>query len=226
MRKSPFACFICLIFFSTLLAAQDSGKRRMAIDDVYRMRRVGSPQVSPDGHWVAYTVTEIDKDADKRRTSLWMVNWEGTQNVRLTFGKESVSSPSWSPDGKYLSFVSSRPGKAKGSQIWLMDRRGGEARQLTQLKNYTISAYDWSPDSKKLLLVLEEKLEPDTDDAKAGSSEKPKPPKPVVIDRYHFKEDIVGYLGPKHNHIYLFDLGTEKLDQVIKDEFDETEAVW
>ena len=71
------------------------------------MDKVGDPQVSPDGKWVAYTVTTIDKDADKRRTALWMVNWEGTEDVRLTFGKQSSSSPKWSPDGKYLSFLSS-----------------------------------------------------------------------------------------------------------------------
>lgn len=203
--------------------AQSTAKRSLAVDDIYRLHDVADPQISPDGKWVAYTVSEIDKDADKKLSHIWMTSWDGSQNVQLTFGSESESSPRWSPDGKYLSFVSSRPGKAKGSQVWLMDRRGGEARQLTHLKDYDISEQAWAPDSKKLLLVLQEKLEPEPDE-KAGA--KPKPPKPIVIDRYHFKEDIVGYLGPKNNHIYLFDIATEKLDQVTKDGFDETNAVW
>ena len=203
--------------------AQSTAKRSLTVDDIYRLHDVADPQISPDGKWVAYTVSEIDKEADRKLSHIWMTSWDGSQNVQLTFGSESESSPRWSPDGKYISFVSSRPVKTKGSQIWLMDRRGGEARQLTHLKNYDISEHAWAPDSKKLLLVLQEKLEPEPDE-KAGA--KPKPPKPIVIDRYHFKEDIAGYLGPKHNHIYLFDIAAEKLDQVTKDDFDETNAVW
>ncbi len=205
---------------------QTPSKRSISADDIYHIQRVADPQVSPDGNWVAYTVSTADREADKEISHIWMTSWDGSQNVQLTYGSESESSPRWSPDGKYLSFVSSRPGKTKGSQVWLMDRRGGEARQLTHLKDYNISEHEWSPDSKKLLLVLQQKLEPDTEDAKPGSSEKPKPPKPIVIDRYHFKEDIAGYLGPKHNHIYLFEVGTGKLDQVTKDDFDETKATW
>ena len=221
-----------LILLSAVIAlslpsvAQPAAKRSLTPDDIYRLHDVADPQLSPDGKWVAYTVSSIDKEADKKLSHIWMTSWDGSQNVELTFGSESESSPRWSPDGKYLSFVSSRPGKTKGSQIWLMDRRGGEARQLTHFKDYTISEHEWSPDSKRLLLILQQKLEPDTQDAKPGVVEKPKPPKPIVIDRYHFKEDTVGYLGPKHNHIYLFDIGTEKLDQITKDDFDETNAVW
>src|SRR5262249_29410482 len=107
MRISHLACSVYFCCASTVLFAQNPGKRAIAIDDVYRMQKVGNPQISPDGSWIAYTVTSIDKDADKRRTALWMVNWEGTQNVRLTFGKESVGSPGWSPDGKYLSYLAS-----------------------------------------------------------------------------------------------------------------------
>ncbi|HEY7304521.1 MAG TPA: S9 family peptidase [Bryobacteraceae bacterium] len=221
----PRVPFSILLATALPLVAQ-TAKRSVAADDIYRLQRVADPEVSSDGKWVAYTVSSADKEDDKEVSHIWMTSWDGLQSVQLTYGNESGSSPRWSPDGKYLSFVSSRPGKAKGSQIWIMDRRGGEARQLTHLKDYTISGHEWSPDSKKLLLVLEEKLQPDTENAKPGSDEKPKPPKPVVIDRYHFKEDIVGYLGPKHNHIYTFDIATGKLDQVTKGDFDETEAVW
>src|SRR6202034_3160696 len=102
--------------------------------------------------------------------NIWMVSWDGSQNVRLTYGTESESSPRWSPDGKYLSFVSSRPGKTKGSQIWLLDRRGGEARQLTHIKDFSISQYEWSPDSSKLLLALRKKDEPDEEPKKGADT--------------------------------------------------------
>src|SRR4030088_674104 len=103
MRKFPPAAFLLLFLVPTSLPTQTSVKRPIAIDDIYRMQQVGDPQVSPDGKWVAYTVTTVDKDADKRRTALWIVNWEGSEDVRLTSGKQSSKSPKWSPDGKYLS---------------------------------------------------------------------------------------------------------------------------
>ena len=104
-----------------------------------------------------------------------------------------------------------------------MDRRGGEARQLTNLKDFTILSYDWAPDAKKLLLVLREKEEPD-DDEKPGDKEKS--PKPIVIQRYQFKEDVDGFLTDKRAHLYLFDIATSKLDELTKDDFDETDAVF
>src|SRR5204862_930693 len=118
MRKFPLVYI--LLGLSLAVFAQNSTKRSIAIDDIYRMDKVGNPQVSPDGKWVAYTLTTIDKAADMRGTVLWMVNWEGTEDVRLTFGKQSASSPKWSPDGKYLSFLSA-DGEKEKTQIWLLD---------------------------------------------------------------------------------------------------------
>ena len=76
--------------------------------------------------------------------------------MRVTSSPEPESAPRWSPDGRYLAFLSSRPGKAKGNQIWMLDRTGGEAQQFTDFKG-RLTAYDWSPDSKKLLLVMAER---------------------------------------------------------------------
>ncbi len=147
-----------LLCIASFCAAQTSSKRPLQLDDLYSMHEVSDPEMSPDGEWVAYTVSTIDKDADKRNTHIWMVRWDGTQNLQLTFDAESESSPRWSPDGKYISFVSSRPGKAKGSQVWVLDRRGGEARQITDVKG-DISDYAWAPDSAKLLLIMKPKSE-------------------------------------------------------------------
>jgi len=215
---------LCVSFCSF---AQNSGRRPLKLDDLNRFREVRDPQCSPDGQWVAYSVSVNDTEADKRVSHIAMVSWDGKQSLQLTYGSDSDSSPRWSPDGKYLSFTSSRTAKPKGSQIWVLDRRGGEARQLTHFKNYSIERYEWSPDSSKLLLAMSEKEdtgdEPKTGDAAAT----PKKPKPVVIDRYHFKQDIQGYLtGEKRSHIYIFEIANEKLEQITNGNFEERDAIW
>ena len=213
-----------LIFLALPLAAQtaQTQKHGMTLDDMARMVQVGGPQLSPDGAWIAYTVSHVEAEDDKSVSALWMVSWDGKQDVQLTYGSESAGAPRWSPDGKYLAFTSSRPGKAKGSQVWLLDRRGGEARQMTEVKE-DLSDYRWSPDAKQLLLTLRAKDEPEEKD-KNG---KPVPPKPIVLDRYHFKQDVEGYLTDKHEHLFLYDIATKKLTKLTSDDrHEEHEAEW
>ena len=120
-------------------------------------------QIAPDGKWIAYTVSSVDTAADKSDTDIWMASWDGAQQLRVTSSPDGENAPRWSPDGKYLSFLSSRPGgKARGAQVWLLDRTGGEAQQFTDVKG-RLSSYDWSPDSKKLLLMMADR-DPDSPD--------------------------------------------------------------
>ena len=197
----------------------------MVIDDLARLIAVGGPQLSADGKWIAYTTSQVDAEQDKNVSEVWMVSWDGTQDVQLTYGPDGAGSPRWSPDGKWLAFTSSRTGKAKGSQVWVLDRRGGEARQLTDVKE-NLEDYRWSPDSRQLLLTLKAKDEPEPE--KGG---KPLPPKPIVMDRYHFKQDVQGYLTDKRSHLFLFDVASRKLTPLIKentqeDRYDERQAEW
>src|SRR5580692_6633035 len=211
----------CLLPLCVFTAFGFGQKRAMVLDDLAKLVNVGGPQVSPDGKWIAYTVSHVDVGEDKNVSELWMVSWDGTQDVQLTYGPEGAGSPRWSPDGKWLAFTSSRPGKAKGSQVWLLDRRGGEAQQLTDVKQ-DLGDYRWSPDSKDLLLTLRDKDEPEP---KEGA--KPAPPKPIVIDRYHFKQDVQGYLTDKKEHFYLFDIATKKLTKLTNDDkYDERGGEW
>ena len=219
-----------LLFSAFLLAGTlpffgQAPKPGLKIDDLNQLVRVADPKVSPDGKQIVYTVSRVDTEDDKNVTELWMVDWDGANNLQLTYGTESASSPEWSPDGRYLAFTSSRPGKAKGTQVWVLDRRGGEARQVTDVKpELSLSDYRWSPDAKQLLLTLREKNQPENDD----KNPKPKPPKPIVIDRYHFKQDVQGYLTDKHSQLYLFDIATKKLSKLTSDpgKYEEHEAEW
>ena len=208
-----------ILFFTFLIAgqtfAQTIAKRPLKPSDVYRLQNLSSAHISPDGKWVAYSLSTIDSVKNKRNSDIWMVSWDGKESIQLTNSPENESQPNWSPDGKYLSFVSSRNG-LKSSQIWVMDRRGGEAKQLTDLKKGDLDDYEWSPDGTKIALVI--KTQPDT--------AKVKIPKPIVIDRYHFKQDVEGYLIRKPVHLYLFDVSTKKIDTLTEGIYDEKDPKW
>ena len=205
------------------MAQAPSAKRSITLDDLARIGRVSSPVISPDGVWFLYSVSRMDTKEDKNHSDLWMEHWDGTSSMQLTFGKEDASHPEFSPDGKYISFLSSRPGKAKGTQLWVMNRLGGEPEQFTELTGHSIEDYAWSPDSKRLLLTLQPKDEPDAEEGKP-----PAPPKPVVIDRYHFKQDVQGYLrNDERDTLYLYDIATKKLDKLTSDKnVDEGNPLW
>jgi len=214
MLRNVFKSFACLVLLCSFLvsarAADAPKKRPIGLDDLNRIVRVGAPVVSPDGAWVAYTASQVDTKEDKNVSQLWMVSWDGSVHLQLTTGKEGASAPKFSPDGRYISFLSSRPGPAKGTQIWVMDRRGGEPQQLTAITDREIEGYIWSPDSKKLLLTMHPKDEPDPEEGKP-----PAPPKPIVIDRYHFKQDIEGYLrNDAWDAFYLYDLDAKKPEKL------------
>ena len=207
------------ILFSILfLALTAQAQRPITPSDIYKIRSISDPQVSPDGKWVAYVLSTPDSVKDKSDSDIWMISWDGKESIKLTASKEGESRPRWTPDGRYLTFLSSRY-ETKKSQIWRMDRRGGEAEKLTDLK-YSISDYVWSPDSKKIALIIKDQ------ESKEEEEKKDKTAKPIMIDRYHFKQDGAGYLERKRNHLYVFDVDTKKLDTLTTGDFDEGNPAW
>jgi dipeptidyl aminopeptidase/acylaminoacyl peptidase len=134
-------------------AARPAPQRRLlAVDDVYKLAKVEDPRLSPDGAWVAYTVQTLDRKQDREVTEVYMAPWAGGAAIRLTAPSEKpASSPRWSPDGRYLAFLSAREGRH--AQVWLLDRRGGEASRLTDYKA-DVADLAWSPDGRRLALVV------------------------------------------------------------------------
>jgi dipeptidyl aminopeptidase/acylaminoacyl peptidase len=222
MKTRAILAFVILAL--ALPAPTFAQKRGLATADIYNIKDVRDPQRSPDGKWVAYVVARAIKDTDKNDSDIWMASWDGTQEIQLTSSPDSESQPRWSPDNKYISFVSSRQG-AKDGQLWLMNRGGGEAIKVSDVKG-GVSAYAWSPDSTRVVFVVGEPDPRDPkDDEKEGDKKKTAPP--IVIDRYQFKQDIDGYLRNARKHLYLFDLATKKAEVLTPGTlFDEESPVW
>ena len=236
MKLSTLTSVVCVLLV-TLIAesalANKADNRQFQPEDVHRIANVSDIAMSPDGEWLAYSVGTTNVDKDESSSDLFMVNWDGSTRIQLTHTEDSSeSNPRFSPDGKYLAFIAARTdGKSEESddpkaesQIWLLNRAGGEAQRLTQMPG-GVSGFEWSPDSTRLVIVSydpEEKPEKDAD--KDGPSHDT--PKPIVIDRYHFKQDRLGYLGNRYKRLYLFDLDKKEAELLTPGAFDSTDPAW
>ncbi len=209
ITQTLLALFLAGPGFAVLASGADA-QRALQVDDYFALKSVGSPSVSPDGKWVAHTVSAQDLETDGRETRVWMVPIAGGEALPMTATGNSAWSPRWSPDGKHLSFLSSRNGS--GVQVFTLDMRGGEGVQLTSIEQ-GVEGYEWSPDGSKLVLVIRD---PDPDSETI----------PWVIDRLTFKADYVGYLNRQRSHIHVYDIATKAAIQVTSGDFEDYSPAW
>ena len=203
------------------------------MDDYFQVREVDDPQISADGQWVAYTVSTSSLKDDEEKTRIWMVATTGGDAVAMTSEEISSEHPRWSPDGKYLGFLSKR--NEGRTYVWLLNRLGGEAQPLTKTAQ-DVKDFAWSPDGKRVVLVLQDPSPEDLEAAEERTKEesegkeikdkKPKAQRPWVVDRYLFKEDEIGYLERLRTHLYVFDLAGKTLTQVTSGDFDDKHPAW
>ena len=145
-----FFTLLGLITILGMTATVATAARPMQVDDLFKFLRVSDAQISPDGFWIAYVVTKVDLDANKSSSNLWLADVAGKNPPkRLTSTDKKDRHPRWSPDGKRILFESSRSGE---NQLWTIDIRGGEARQITNLATEASGAI-WSADGKNIAFV-------------------------------------------------------------------------
>jgi len=121
------------------------------VEDMQRLSRVSGLKLSPDAKWVAFTVARPDVTKNRSVKNIWLVSANGGEPQQLTFAEQgSNDSVHWSPDGRYLYFLSSRVGNK--AQIFRLAITGGEAKQITNVPA-GIAGYILSPDGKMIALT-------------------------------------------------------------------------
>ena len=162
LRSLPVSRFLAPLsvsFFAFALASATAQLKPPTIDQSLEMRTVGAPQISPDGTRVVYEETRTNWDDNAFDTDLWIANIATGETHQLTVSSKSSDSAAWSPDGRWIAFLSDRPGPIPKSpegkkQVYIMPSDGGEAQQLTKLED-GVDAFEWAPDSKHIALTAE-----------------------------------------------------------------------
>jgi len=205
--------------------------RTITIEDLYKINFLSKPRISPDGQRVAFVVTTIDERKHEYLSSIWVMPTAGGEARRFTSSAANAHSPCWSPDGRWLAFISDREGerepadkdkKEQGKdkpQIWLIPGDGGEAHQLTFMP-HGASNPTWSPDSQRLVFsAAVGPLDEETEDGE-------RLPRARVIDRLLYRLEGSGYIYDKRQHLFLVDVAGGKPVQLTDGDWDDKDPVW
>ncbi len=220
-------------------------KTRITAEDLYQLSTLSDPQFSPDGQWLAYVHTRVDRPTNGYRSAIWLAPLHGGRPRQFTAGEKRDTAPRWSPDGRWLAFVSNRgEDKAKG-QIYVMATDGGEAQRVTDVENGA-DAPAWSPDGRSIAFTsrvngLEKASEgvkeppPEPDEAERRAREKEQREKertdPRVIDRFAYRA-ATSYFDGRTSHLYVLEFDPEtgpaagKPRRVTDAERDYSDARW
>jgi dipeptidyl aminopeptidase/acylaminoacyl peptidase len=211
-----------------------NARRPISPEDLLSLRFVDSVALSPDGTRIVYEERTIDADEDDYQVHLWMVPTAGGEPVKLTQGPHKNSGAAWSPDGRWLAFVSNR--RDKKGQLHRLPLAGGEAERLTDLDG-EISGLAWSPDGKSISFCHRASDPPEhghlpgSAQAKKAAEAKqekkdPKPPTFRRIDRLWYKLDGFGWLPQGRVHLHVLDVASREVRALTSGDFDHGPAVW
>jgi dipeptidyl aminopeptidase/acylaminoacyl peptidase len=153
--------------------------------DIFETKALYDAQVSPDGQQVAFVVADQYKDGTKSpKSQIWMVNSDGSDCRAFTGGPRTDHSPRWSPDGEWLAFLSDRSNEDGKDELYLLSRRGGEARRLFEAKSGVgggtrAAPFAWSPDGNQIAFLMSD---PETEEEKKAKEAKNDP---ILFERDH-----------------------------------------
>jgi dipeptidyl aminopeptidase/acylaminoacyl peptidase len=194
--------------------------RSIQLDDLFAIKTVSDVQLAPDGTRCAYVLSEVDATGDDDRTTIWMVRCDGSAPEQFTQGPRHDSAPRWSPDGKYLCFLSDRA--SEGAQLYVMAAGGGEARKLTALDPAAGPAV-WSPDGTRLLFVAEVFTDPPPQDKQARERWALRP---RHVTRAQYKADGLSYTFDKRTHLFITRVDTGATTQITHGDCNEYAPAW
>ena len=219
VRMPAFTGLLAGAALSLSAAAAAAEPTKFTVDDLVRIANVSDLDLSPDGEHVVYSVGEPNFEEDAAHYDLWRARWDGSDKRALTRTADADEyQAAYSPDGKWIAFLSDRGDEDAETQVWIMPADGGEAEALTTFPG-GVSDFDWSPDSARLAVIADDPERPE-------GEEEPKQPKPIVIDRHYFKEDYVGWLTDRRQHLYLFEIAGKKATQLTSGAHDEHLPTW
>ena len=147
MRKTLLAA---VVFVVTSAGVPAQGPKVPTYEDVINLKRPGGVAISPDGSLIAFTVGETNWEENAYETEIYLVPAAGGEPIQLTRAKKSSTAPAWSPDGRWLAFVSDRSDKR---QIYLIPPRGGEARAITSVDE-GVGSFEWAPDGRSIAFTM------------------------------------------------------------------------
>src|SRR5579872_506341 len=195
-------------------------KRSIDPQDLYRLKLISDAQIAPDGSRIAFVMKRPDEAKNDYISNIYVVDLEG--NVSQFTSGDKDSAPRWSPDGKWLAFLSGRKDKA---QVHLLSTGGGESQALTERK-LGAGVPHWSPDSSSIAFIGMVSTEPEEqkDDVSDKDEKRAAPTK--IVHRFSYKMDGVGYIGNRRRHIFVVDVASRQLDQLTEGDFNENTLAW
>ncbi|MCK5740059.1 PD40 domain-containing protein, partial [bacterium] len=214
MKKRLVVVFLLML---SVLAMANS-KHILKVDDLFAMGRVGSPEVSADGKWAAYTVTEYSMADNKSSRDIWLTALDGSGVRQLTQNSAADFSPAWNPtDSNELAFISTRDGSA---QIYLMNIKTAEIHQLTTISTGA-SGPLWSPDGTAIAFVSDvyPELKTDAENATRDAERDASPVKARVIDHLLYRH-WNAWKENKRSHVFVADVETGVFQDKTPGDFD------
>ncbi|MEK5522306.1 peptidase [Heyndrickxia sporothermodurans] len=190
-------------------------KKGIQAEDLYDLKSIVDPQLSPNGNEVVFVQTHIEKEKKDYVSNLYYMNLRDKRTKQWTFGNDRTHSPRWSPNGNELAFVSTREGK---SQIFVLSKFGGEAKQITFCKNGAKNPV-WSPCGKKIAFSVVIGKEESIHDQVKKETEEDKELKPLEVEKMKYKSDSSGFLDlTQFSHIGMVNLETGEIEQLTNGE--------